>query len=139
MVQPAAEGGLRAMRAALASASLDASEIEYVNTHATSTPLGDISEVNAMREVFGGRKVPYSSTKGYTGHTVSGAGAIEAIFTVQMMREGFLAPCIHATPIDSELADYPPVLAETAALTGVALSNSFGFGGTNVTLALTAN
>lgn len=139
MVQPATEGGLRAMRAALANAQLHASRVDYVNTHATSTPLGDVSEVNAMREVFDGRKVPYSSTKGYTGHSVSGAGAVEAIFTVQMMREGFLAPCIHAEPLDPELVDYPPVLVPTERAIEVALSNSFGFGGTNVTLVLSAS
>jgi 3-oxoacyl-(acyl-carrier-protein) synthase len=136
MVQPAMEGGLRAMRAALDSAGLEPVKVEYVNTHATSTPLGDVSEVRALKELLGGRHVPYSSTKGYTGHTVSGAGAIEAIFTVEMLTKRFLAPCIHAEPLDSELSDYAPVLNETERSVDLALSNSFGFGGTNVTLVL---
>jgi 3-oxoacyl-[acyl-carrier-protein] synthase-1 len=107
-----------------------------VNTHGTSTPLGDISEVSAIRRVFADRHVPYSSTKGYTGHTVSGAGAIEAIFTLAMLSGGWIAPSLNAHPIDPVLEDYPPVLAPTARKLEIALSNSFGFGGTNVTLVL---
>ena len=84
--------------------------MDYVNTHGTSTPVGDVSEVKAMREVFGGRRVPYSSTKGYTGHPVSAAGAIEAIFTLAMLRGGWIAPCVNVDEVDPELSDYPPVL-----------------------------
>lgn len=136
MVQPSSQGGLRAMTAALSDAGLTAADIDYVNTHATSTPLGDVEEVRALRELFAGRHVPYSSTKGYTGHPISAAGAIEAIFTLDMLEHGYLAPCLHATPLDPELLDYPPVLEPTRASPDVALSNSFGFGGTNVTLVL---
>ena len=136
MVAPAFQGAELAMRAALADAGVDAASIEYVNMHATSTPVGDLSEVRAVRAVLGGRHVPYSSTKAYTGHTVSAAGALEAIFTLSMMRGGWIAPAANAEPLDPELEDYPPVLRPTSRPIGLAISNSFGFGGTNVTLVL---
>jgi 3-oxoacyl-(acyl-carrier-protein) synthase len=126
------------MQRALAHAGVDPDEIDYVNTHATSTPLGDISEVRALRQVLKGRHVPYSSTKGYTGHPVSAAGTIEAIFTLAMLRGGWIAPSVNAEPLDPELEDYPPVLAPTSMALRLALSNSFGFGGTNATLVLGA-
>jgi 3-oxoacyl-[acyl-carrier-protein] synthase-1 len=88
--------------------------------------------------LLGDRHVAYSSTKGYTGHTVSAAGSIEAIFTLAMLRGGWVAPAIHARPVDPELADYPPVLDPTDKRMTHALSNSFGFGGTNVSLVLSA-
>ncbi len=138
MVAPSPDGARRAIEAALAHAELSPDAIDYVNTHGTSTPAGDISEVRALRAVLGGRHVPYSSTKGYTGHTVSAAGAIEAIFTLAMLRGGWLAPSIHATPLDPEFADYPPVVQPTSRSLTHALSNSFGFGGTNVSLVLSA-
>jgi 3-oxoacyl-[acyl-carrier-protein] synthase-1 len=138
MVAPSPDGARRSMDAALTHAALSPDEIDYINTHGTSTPAGDISEVRAIRAVLGDRHVPYSSTKGYTGHTVSAAGAIEAIFTLAMLRGGWLAPSIHATPLDPELYDYPPVVEPTSRPLRHALSNSFGFGGTNVTLALSA-
>ena len=115
---------------------MSADEIEYVHTHGTSTPLGDVSEVRALRRLFGSRRVPYSSTKGYIGHTISAAGAINAIFTLSMLRGGWIAPCINAEPLDPELEDYPPVVRPTARPLRVALSNSLGFGGTNVSLVL---
>jgi 3-oxoacyl-[acyl-carrier-protein] synthase I len=136
MVAPAPDGARLAIERALAHAGLAPEAIDYVNTHATSTPLGDVSEVRAMRKVFGSHRPRYSSTKGYTGHPVSAAGAIEAIFTWAMLREGFLAPCPNAEPLDPELADYPPVLRPEARALQTALSNSFGFGGTNATLVL---
>ncbi len=92
MVAPSPEGAELAMRRALGHARLAPDALDYVNTHATSTPLGDVSEVRALRTVLGGRHVAYSSTKGYTGHPVSGAGAIEAIFTLAMLRGGWIAP-----------------------------------------------
>jgi len=136
MVAPDAGGAELAMRRALAHAGLEPDAVDYVNTHGTSTPLGDTSEVRAMRRVFGPRHVAYSSTKGYTGHTVSAAGAIEAAFTLTMLREGWIAPSANAEPLDPELADYPPVVRPESRPLRVALSNSFGFGGTNVTLVL---
>ena len=136
MVAPDSAGAELALRRALRHAGLPPEAPGYINTHGTSTPLGDISEVRAIRRVFGERVVPYGSTKGYTGHTVSAAGALEAGFTLLMLREGWLAPSVNAEPLDPELADYPPVLRPTPTRAEWALSNSFGFGGTNVTLAL---
>ncbi|MET0384705.1 MAG: beta-ketoacyl-[acyl-carrier-protein] synthase family protein [Polyangiales bacterium] len=135
MVAPASDGAYRAMLGALRSAQLSPEQIDYVNTHGTSTPVGDLGEVEAIRRVMDGRKVPFSSTKGYTGHTVSAAGAIEAVFTVAMLQGGWIAPCVHIEQLDPKLVDYPPVLQPTAADLKIALSNSFGFGGTNVSLA----
>ena len=136
MVAPAAAGAAEAMRAALRQAGLSPDYIDYVNTHGASTPAGDVVEIDALRTVFGGRRVPYSSTKGYTGHTISAGGALEAIFTCAMLRGGWLAPSIHAEPLDPALADYPPVSAPTTGDLRHALSNSLGFGGTNVCLVL---
>ncbi len=136
MVAPFAGGAARAMRSALEHSGLEPADVDYVNTHGTSTPVGDVTEVEAIREVFGELKPLYGSTKGYTGHTVSGAGAIEAIATLAMLREGFVAPSVNADPLDPALEDYPPVREVLRRPLSVALSNSFGFGGTNVTLAL---
>ena len=138
MVAPDASGAVLAMNQALANAGISAADVDYVNTHGTSTPLGDVAEVRALREVFGERRVTYSSTKGYTGHSASATGAIEAIFTVEMMRGGWLAPCVNADPLEPEIADYPPLLEVTDRATKLALSNSFGFGGTNTCLVLEA-
>ena len=123
------------MAQALGRAGVGPQAVGYVNTHGTSTPAGDVTEVRAVRALLG-RHVPYSSTKGYTGHTVSGAGALEAIFTLAMLREGWVAPSVNARPLDPELADYPPVLDPGPLDAAMALSNSFGFGGTNVSLLL---
>jgi len=139
MVAPAMTGAFSSMRAVLERSAISADEVDYVNTHGTSTPLGDISEVKAMRAIFGDRHVHYSSTKGYIGHTISAAGVIEAIFTLAMMRGGWLAPSVNAEPLDQGLEDYPPVLVPTEARVRYALSNSFGFGGTNASLLLSAS
>ena len=136
MVAPDSDGAELAVRRALRHADLPAERVGYINTHGTSTPLGDISEVRALRRVFAERAVPYGSTKGYTGHTVSAAGALEAGFTLLMLREGWLAPSVNAEPLDPELGDYPPVLRPTPTHAEWALSNSFGFGGTNAALVL---
>lgn len=136
MVAPAKSGAVASMVAALELSGVDAAEVDYVNTHGTSTPLGDVSEVRAIREVFGERHVRYSSTKGYTGHTISAAGVIEAIFTLEMLRGGWVAPSVNAEPLDAELTDYAPVTKPTSAQLRCAISNSFGFGGTNATLVL---
>jgi 3-oxoacyl-[acyl-carrier-protein] synthase-1 len=136
MVCPTAEGALAAMERALRHAGVPAGGIDYVHTHGTSTVLGDVSEVRALRRLFGDRRVPYSSTKGYIGHTISAAGAINAIFTLAMLRGGWIAPSINAEPLDPELDDYAPVVRPTARPLRLALSNSFGFGGTNVSLVL---
>ena len=139
MVAPSMDGGVLAMQRALEHAGVVPEEIDYVNTHATSTPLGDVSEVRAVRRILADRHLPYSSTKGYTGHPVSAAGTIEAIFTLAMLREGWIAPSVNAEPLDPELEDYRPVLVPTSRKLRLALSNSFGFGGTNATLVLAAH
>jgi len=136
MVAPSQDGAYRALAKAFQHAAVTPEEIGYVNTHGTSTPVGDVSEVKALRRAFDNRHVPYGSTKGYTGHTISAAGAIEAIFTLEMLRGGWLAPSVHAAPVDPELVDYPPVLEPTDADLSLAISNSFGFGGTNASLVL---
>jgi 3-oxoacyl-[acyl-carrier-protein] synthase-1 len=138
MVAPSADGARRAMERALRHAGVPPEAIDYVNTHGTSTPLGDVGEVKAIQACLQGRHVAYSSTKGYTGHTVTGAGVIEAIFTLRMLAGGWVAPSIHAEPLDPELLGYPPVLRPTDLRLRAALSNSFGFGGTNVALVLSA-
>ncbi len=138
MVAPSSEGAVLAMQRGLEHAGVTPDEIDYINTHATSTPLGDVSEVRAMRRILDDRHLPYSSTKGYTGHPVSAAGTIETIFTLAMLREGWIAPSVNAEPLEPELEDYPPVLVPTSRKLRLALSNSFGFGGTNATLVLAA-
>jgi 3-oxoacyl-[acyl-carrier-protein] synthase-1 len=136
MVAPSSDGAYRAMVAALSASGVGAEQIDYVNTHGTSTPVGDVGEVQAIRRIMDGRRVPYSSTKGYTGHTVSAAGAIEAVFTVAMLRGGWIAPCVNIQTLEPKLADYAPVMRSQNADLKLAMSNSFGFGGTNITLVL---
>jgi len=136
MVSPSSDGAYRAMLAALSGAGVTPESIDYVNTHGTSTPAGDVGEVEAIRRVMGGRHVPYSSTKGYTGHTVSAAGAIEAVFTIAMLRGGWIAPCVNIQTLEPKLTDYAPVMRCQNADLKLALSNSFGFGGTNISLVL---
>ena len=136
MVCPTAEGAFAAMERALRHAGVAPGQIDYVHAHGTSTVIGDVTEVRALRRLFAGRRVPYSSTKGYIGHTISAAGAINAIFTLSMLRGGWIAPCINAEPLDPELEDYPPVVRPTERPMRLALSNSLGFGGTNVSLVL---
>jgi 3-oxoacyl-[acyl-carrier-protein] synthase-1 len=136
MVQPSKDGAKRAMKAALRYAGLEPASIDYINTHGTSTPLGDVSEVEAIRSLVDNRLVPYGSTKGFTGHTVSAAGTLEAIFTTLMMGGDFVAPSIHADPLDPALEDFPPVQQTRSTPIHRAMSNSFGFGGTNVALIL---
>jgi len=137
MVQPSRDGAARSMRAALRHAGVQASDIAYVNTHATSTPAGDIEEVHALHAVLG-TTTPYSSTKGYTGHMVSAAGAVEAALTLHLLRQDLLPGCVHVHTLDPALAEHPPLLQTTPATGRLALSNSFGFGGTNASLVLEA-
>ena len=132
MVQPSRDGAARSMRAALRHAGVDAADVAYVNTHATSTPAGDIEEVHALRAVLG--DVPYSSTKGYTGHMVSAAGSVEAAITLAFLAEGLAPGCRLEGAVDPELQAHPPLLSTTALSGTLALSNSFGFGGTNASL-----
>ncbi len=135
MVQPSRDGAARAVAAALAHAGVAAEEVAYVNTHATSTPVGDVEEVRGLESVLG-TSVPYSSTKGATGHGVSAAGALEALFTAAALQRRRAPGAWHADPLDPALEDHPPLRAPTALDGEVALSNSFGFGGTNVCVVL---
>jgi 3-oxoacyl-[acyl-carrier-protein] synthase I len=131
MVVPAPGGIARAMRAALAEAGI--ATVDYVNTHATSTPAGDIAEVDAMRDVF--RTVPpFSSTKGLTGHAVAASGAQETIYCLLMMQRGFVAGCANLDDPDPAVRGLPVVRATRDARLGTVMTNSVGFGGTNASL-----
>ena len=134
MVAPSGEGAARCMRQALATVK---TPIDYINPHATSTPVGDLREIEALREVFGsGDKCPpVSATKALTGHSQGATGVHEAIYSLLMMRNGFIAPSAHIDDLDPAVADMPIVRerVDNANLRAV-LSNSFGFGGTNATL-----
>jgi len=134
MVAPSGEGGVRCMRQALAG--LGNTKVDYINAHGTSTPVGDIVELDAVREVFGADFPPISSTKSLTGHAQGAAGAHEAIYTLLMLENGFLAASANIEELDPEAEDAPIVreLMDDVPLNCV-LSNSFGFGGTNATLA----
>lgn len=136
MVQPSGEGSVRCMRQALAGFDgKGIGEVAYINPHATSTPVGDNREVEAMREVFGTKIPPLSATKGLTGHSLGASGAQEAIYSLLMMEGNFMAASPHIVELDSEFADVP-ILRERRddAAVDCVLSNSFGFGGTNCSL-----
>ena len=133
MVQPSGEGAVRCMKQALAGLNLP---VGYINAHGTSTPIGDVKELEALREVFGDSVPPISSTKSLTGHSLGAAGAQESIYSLLMMNNNFLAASANIDEIDPEAADFPIVRErqDDVALDCV-ISNSFGFGGTNATLA----
>jgi len=133
------DGGFRAMRNALRDAQLDAGSVDYINAHGTSTPLGDIAETVAIKRLLGARapKVAVNSTKSMTGHLLGAAGGIEAVFTALALRDQVSPPTINLrTPDPACDLDYVPNTARRMPMR-VALSNSFGFGGTNGTLVLT--
>lgn len=131
MVAPSGEGAVRAMQLALAESP---GEIDYLNTHATSTQAGDISELFAIREVFGSRMPLLSSTKGLTGHPIAASAVHEAIYSLLMMEHGFLAACAHVRTPDPALDGFPVLLANREQPINSFMSNSFGFGGTNASL-----
>jgi len=132
MVAPSGEGAVRCMRQALATVKGD---VDYVNTHGTSTPVGDSKEIGAIREVFG-NKIPHiQSTKSLTGHSLGAAGVQESIYSLLMMQAGFIGESAHITELDPEFDGVPIVRKRIDnAKIDIALSNSFGFGGTNATL-----
>lgn len=133
--RPSVEGAVSAMKMALADARVNAADIDYLNAHATSTPLGDAAEASAISAVLG-LETPVSSTKSMTGHECWMAGASEVVYTSLMARDGFIAPNINFHRVGAEC---PPieVVAETReAVIGRAMSDSFGFGGTNAVLVL---
>jgi 3-oxoacyl-[acyl-carrier-protein] synthase-1 len=133
MVQPSGEGAVRCMRLALAGVK---APIDYINPHATSTPIGDIKEIEAIREVFGAKVPPISATKSLTGHSLGAAGVQEAIYSLLMMNNGFICESANIETLDPVFADMP-IARERRDNVPLAcvLSNSFGFGGTNATLA----
>jgi 3-oxoacyl-[acyl-carrier-protein] synthase II len=133
---PDGEGFVRCIRMALNDAKLAADEVDYINAHGTSTQLNDYTETLAIKEVFGDRakKIPVSSTKSMTGHLLGAAGAIEAVFSVLSLRDQICPPTINYEEPDPQCdLDYVPNVARKHAM-NVALSNSFGFGGTNAVL-----
>jgi len=133
---PGGEGALRSMRAALNHASLSPDDIDYINAHGTSTPAGDIAETEAIKRLLGERayRVPVSSSKSQFGHLLGAAGAIEAIVSILAIQEHLLPPTInYSTPDPQCDLDYVPNAARSARV-DVVLSNSFGFGGHNVSL-----
>ncbi len=137
MSSPAREGMARTIAAALESAGLAPSELGYVNAHATGTSLGDPVEAQATRDVLGDQ-IPVSSTKGHTGHTLAACGAIEAIFTLLMIREGFLAPTLNLDEVDPSCAGLALVREVEAKRVTRAITNNFAFGGVNTSLVLSA-
>jgi 3-oxoacyl-[acyl-carrier-protein] synthase-1 len=133
MVQPSGEGAIRCMQQAMATVD---GNIDYVNAHGTSTPVGDTKELEALRAIFGGENVPWvSSTKSLTGHALGAAGVNEAIYSLLMMQNNFLSASANITHLDAGAAGIPIVreLQENVTLNTI-MSNSFGFGGTNATL-----
>jgi 3-oxoacyl-[acyl-carrier-protein] synthase II len=134
MTQPAPEheGGFRVMRNAARDAGITPDKVDYVNAHGTSTPIGDTLEAHAIRNFFGQRRIPVSSTKSMTGHLLGGAGGLEAGITVLALRDQILPPTINLMnqDPDTDAMDFVPNQARKAKLE-YAMSNSFGFGGTN--------
>lgn len=133
MVAPSGEGAVRCMRQALRDID---GPIDYINTHGTSTVLGDNKELEAIREVFGDKCPPISSTKSMTGHALGAAGVNEAIYCLLMMQNNFIAPSINVDRLDDFAANFDIVTSKRDVELNTVLSNSFGFGGTNASLIL---
>ncbi|WP_339738683.1 beta-ketoacyl-ACP synthase I [uncultured Maricaulis sp.] len=133
MVAPSGEGAVRSMKLAMETVT---KPVDYLNPHATATPVGDIKEMGAVKEVFGDNAPMISGTKSMTGHSLGAAGVHEAIYTLLMMKHGFVAPSINIFEMDPEIAALNlPIITETRdADIQTAMSNSFGFGGTNGTV-----
>ncbi|MFZ5635736.1 MAG: beta-ketoacyl-ACP synthase I [Pseudomonadota bacterium] len=140
MVAPTGEGAVRCMRMALGgfAGGDPVGTVDYLNTHGTSTPLGDVVEIDAVREVFGDAMPPLSSTKALTGHSLGAASVHEAIYSLLMLRDGFMAASANIDTLDPRVED-APILRETReAPLRTVMSNSFGFGGTNAALVFRA-
>jgi 3-oxoacyl-[acyl-carrier-protein] synthase I len=132
MVAPSGEGAARCMKMALAEVK---APVDYINPHATSTPIGDLREIEAIREVFGSKVPPISATKSLTGHSLGAAGAQEAIYSLLMMNNGFICESANIKTLDPAFADMPIVRERRDNVTlSCVLSNSFGFGGTNASV-----
>lgn len=135
VTQPNAETMARALSLALESAALPPSAIGYVNAHGTATVLGDIAEGTATQSVFGAGNVPVSTVKNYTGHTLGACGAIEAIMTLEMMRNGWFAPNLNLVKPDERCGENDFIMGEGRSLeVEYAMSNNFAFGGVNTSL-----
>ncbi|MBL8537304.1 MAG: beta-ketoacyl-ACP synthase I [Hyphomonadaceae bacterium] len=134
MVAPSGEGAVRCMK--IAMRYLDR-PVDYLNTHGTSTPVGDLKEMEAVRAVFGAKPPLISSTKSLTGHSLGAAGAQEAIYSLLMMNNGFACESAHIEELDPAFEDLPILRKREDREINCVLSNSFGFGGTNATLAFT--
>jgi 3-oxoacyl-[acyl-carrier-protein] synthase-1 len=136
MVAPSGEGAVRCMRMALETVK---APIDYINPHATSTGIGDLKEIEAIREVFGanGKSPPISATKSLTGHSLGATGVQEAIYSLLMMQSGFICESANIEELDPAFADMDIVRQRRDGVRlGAVLSNSFGFGGTNASLVL---
>lgn len=133
MVAPSGEGAVRCMQ--MAMKDLDA-PVDYLNVHGTSTPVGDVKELGAIREVFGDTTPGISSTKAMTGHALGAAGVHEAIYSLLMLEHGFIAPSINIDELDEQAQGMNIVTTMTPKNLNVVMSNSFGFGGTNATLVM---
>ncbi|MHB8790057.1 MAG: beta-ketoacyl-ACP synthase I [Desulfobulbaceae bacterium] len=131
IVAPSGEGAIRCMQLALATVD---TPIDYINAHGTSTPLGDIVELQAIREVFGSAVPPISSTKSLSGHSLGAAGVHEAIYSLLMLEHAFIAASANIETIDPQAADMPIVTRLTRTGLTTVMSNSYGFGGTNACL-----
>ena len=132
MVAPSGEGAVRCMR--MAMQGHEHRKVDYLNTHGTSTPLGDVTELQAVREVFGTDLPPISSTKALSGHSLGAASVHEAIYCLLMMRDGFIAGSANIERLDERAEGFPIVRESRDAQLDLVMSNSFGFGGTNSTL-----
>jgi len=134
MVAPSGEGAVRCMKLALETCK---APIDYINPHATATPVGDLKEIEAIREVFGAKCPPISATKSLTGHSLGAAGVQEAIYSLLMMNNGFICESANIENLDPAFADMPIQRSRKDDVTlGAVLSNSFGFGGTNASIVL---
>ena len=131
MVAPSGEGAVRCMQQALATVH---TPVDYINAHGTSTPVGDLAELGAVREVFGARIPHISSTKSLSGHSLGAAGVQEAIYCLLMMQEGFAAASAHIETLDPAAAGLPILRQRLDTPLHTVMSNSFGFGGTNASL-----
>ena len=133
MVAPSGEGAVRCMQQALATVD---GAIDYLNTHGTSTPVGDVAELKAIREVFGDKAPKISSTKSLSGHSLGAAGVQEAIYCMLMLRDNFLTASANIDELDENAGDLPILRERLDQAVDLIMSNSFGFGGTNATLIL---
>jgi 3-oxoacyl-[acyl-carrier-protein] synthase I len=134
MVAPSGEGAVRCMKMAMSTVKGD---IDYINPHGTSTPVGDAKEIEAIREVFGSKIPPISSTKSLTGHSLGATGVQEAIYSLLMMQNGFLCESAHIQELDPAFEGVPILRKRVDnAKVDTVMSNSFGFGGTNATLVM---